>query len=320
MKSLTDTWEEKIAGGHRLSYEEGVKVMENTPDDDLYELAHRLRKRFHGNKISTCSIMNARSGKCSEDCKWCSQSRFHNTDIEKYPLVGKYEALSEALHNANKGVHRFSLVTSGKTLTDKQMDQVCAIYRDMGAKTNIRFCASMGLLNKGQLQRLKECGVEHYHCNLETAPSHFPKLCTTHTIEDKLQTIRWAREAGMKVCSGGIIGMGETARQRIEFAVAVRNAGVFSLPLNVLNPIEGTPLQGTAPLDDREILVAFAMMRIMNPEAEIRFAGGRNLIKHLEEKILYGGANASIVGDMLTTSGSDIDTDFEMFRKCGFEI
>lgn len=320
MKSFADIWEDKIAAGYRLSYDEGVDMMENTPEKELYELANRLRKRFRGDMMHTCSIMNARSGKCSEDCKWCSQSKFHKTNIETYPLVDPYEALREALHNADKGVHRFSLVTSGRTLTDKQVDQVCAMYRDISTKTSIKLCASMGLLNKEQLQRLKDCGVERYHCNLESAPSHFATLCTTHTVEDKLRTIKWAQEVGLVVCSGGIIGMGETARQRVEFAVTVRDAGVLSVPLNVLNPIEGTPLYGTVPLSDSEILVAFAMTRIINPEAEIRFAGGRTLIKHLEEKALNAGVNASIVGDMLTTSGSDIDSDYAMFRRHGFEM
>lgn len=320
MKNFTDIWEDKIAGGYRLSYDEGVEIMENTPEEELCELADRLRKRFHGDRMHTCSIMNARSGKCSEDCKWCSQSKYHKTDIETYPLVGVYDALKEALHNAYKGVHRFSLVTSGRTLTDKHIDKVCAIYRDLSVKADIRLCASMGLLGREQLRCLRESGVERYHCNLETAPSHFPTLCTTHTIEEKLQTIRWAQEVGLTVCSGGIIGMGESARQRVEFAVAIRDAGIFSIPVNVLNPIEGTPLYGTLSLTDSELLTAFAMIRIMNPEAEIRFAGGRGMFRHLEERALRAGVNASIVGDMLTTTGSNIDSDHALFRRCGFEV
>ena len=168
--------------------------------------------------------------------------------------------------------------------------------------------------------KLRESGVEHYHCNMETAPSYFSKLCSTHTPEEKIRTIEWAKEAGLKICSGGIIGMGESAEQRIEFAVTLQKIGAVSIPVNVLNPIPGTPLADVAPLTDTEVLVTMAMMRIINPEANIRLAGGRNMIKHLEEKALYCGISASIVGDLLTTTGSDIDTDKAMFRRCGFEV
>ena len=312
--------EEKIAAGYRLGYDEALELMRTTSPGELYELAHRLRTRYQGKRIDTCSIMNARSGRCSEDCKWCAQSKFHKTDIDVYPLVGETEAVQEAAHNASKGVGRFSLVTSGRTLTDAETDRVCAIYRRIGREVPIRLCASLGLLTREQLVKLRESGVEHYHCNMETAPSYFSKLCSTHTPEEKIRTIEWAKEAGLKICSGGIIGMGESAEQRIEFAVTLQKIGAVSIPVNVLNPIPGTPLADVAPLTDTEVLVTMAMMRIINPEANIRLAGGRNMIKHLEEKALYCGISASIVGDLLTTTGSDIDTDKAMFRLCGFEV
>lgn len=294
--------------------------MHSTPAEKLYELAHRLRIRYQGKKFETCSIMNARSGRCSENCKWCAQSKFHKTNIEVYPLVSEEAALKEALHNASKGVERFSLVTSGRTLSAADTDRICSIYRHIKQHTPIHLCASLGLLTKEQLIQLRESGVERYHCNMETAPSYFVKLCTTHTPEEKMQTIAWAKEAGLSICSGGIIGMGESAEQRIELAVTLQKIGVDSIPVNVLNPIPGTPLADVKPLEDTEVLVAMAMMRIINPTANIRLAGGRNMIKHIEEKALYCGVSASIVGDLLTTAGSDIDTDKAMFRRCGFEL
>ena len=162
--------------------------------------------------------------------------------------------------------------------------------------------------------------MRRYHCNLETAPSYFPKLCSTHTVAEKLRTIGWAREAGLEICSGGIIGMGESEEQRVEFAIALRQTGAVSIPVNVLNPIPGTRLAGAPPLTDSEIVRAVAVMRILNPEAAIRLAGGRTRIKHLEERLLQCGVSALIVGDMLTTTGSDIETDKRMFIRCGFEV
>ena len=195
--------EEKIAAGYRLGYDEALELMRTTSPGELYELAHRLRTRYQGKRIDTCSIMNARSGRCSEDCKWCAQSKFHKTDIDVYPLVGETEAVQEAAHNASKGVGRFSLVTSGRTLTDAETDRVCAIYRRIGREVPIRLCASLGLLTREQLVKLRESGVEHYHCNMETAPSYFSKLCSTHTPEEKIRTIEWAggkRRAAHRVC------------------------------------------------------------------------------------------------------------------------
>lgn len=223
-----------------------------------------------------------------------------------------------AQHNASKGVRRFSLVTSGRAMTDGEIEKSCAIFNEIGRNTDMALCASMGLLTKPQLRRLYECGVKRYHCNLETAPSFFRELCTTHTTEDKIRTIRGAQEVGMEVCSGGIIGMGESLAQRIELAITLRELGVKSIPLNVLNPIKGTRLEGTAPLSDEEMLRSFAIFRIVCPDAHIRFAGGRLLFKHLERRLLHGGVSASIVGDMLTTSGSAIDRDKALFAGEGF--
>ena len=288
---------ERIEQGYRLGYDEALELLRTTPETELCALAHALRTRYQGKTIDMCSIMNARSGRCSEDCKWCAQSKFHKTEVEVYPLVGAREAVEEAAGNARKGVKRFSLVTSGRTLSDADTDRICAIYRRIGSEVSVSLCASLGLLNLEQMRRLKESGVRRYHCNLETAPSYFPKLC-----------------------SGGIIGMGESEEQRVEFAIALRQTGAVSIPVNVLNPIPGTRLAGAPPLTDSEIVRAVAVMRILNPEAAIRLAGGRTRIKHLEERLLQCGVSALIVGDMLTTTGSDIETDKRMFIRCGFEV
>ncbi len=308
----------EIIAGRRLEYEEAVRLAHESTSDELCRMAGELRLHFHGRDFDTCSIMNARSGRCPEDCKWCSQSKFHKTNIKVYPLVGAAEAVAMAGHNAAKGVRRFSLVTSGRAMTDAEIEKVCEIFSAIRGECSMRLCASMGLLTKPQLQKLYECGVMRYHCNLETAPSYFPELCSTHTVADKIRTIHWAQEVGMEVCSGGIIGMGETLEQRIELAVTLRELGVKSIPVNVLNPIKGTLLENALPLADDDVLRSFAMFRIICPDAHIRFAGGRLLVKHLERRLLHSGVSASIVGDMLTTSGAAIDSDKEMFTEEGF--
>ncbi|HIW19757.1 MAG TPA: biotin synthase BioB [Candidatus Alistipes pullicola] len=312
--------EKKIEEGYRPDYDEALSLMRSLSLEDLCALAHALRLRYQGKRVDMCSIMNARSGKCGEDCKWCSQSRFHHTDIEVYPLVDAESALREAVHNASKGVSRFSLVTSGRALSPADAERICAIYRRIGSECPIKLCASLGLLNREQLFQLKESGVTRYHCNLETAPSYFPQVCTTHTIEEKLQTIEWAREAGLEICSGGIIGMGESEEQRVEFALALRRTGAVSIPVNILNPIPGTRLAGMPPLKDEEVIRAVAMIRILNPEASVRLAGGRSRIKAVEPELFRCGISGSIVGDLLTTTGSDIDTDKAMFLRLGFEL
>ena len=312
--------EKKIEEGYRPDYDEALSLMRSLSLEDLCALAHALRLRYQGKRVDMCSIMNARSGKCGEDCKWCSQSRFHHTDIEVYPLVDAEAALREAVHNASKGVSRFSLVTSGRTLSPADTERICAIYCRIGSECSIKLCASLGLLNREQLFQLKESGVTRYHCNLETAPSYFPQLCTTHTIEEKMQTIEWAREAGLEICSGGIIGMGESEEQRVEFALAIRQTGAVSIPVNILNPIPGTRLAGMPPLKDEEVIRAVAMIRILNPEASVRLAGGRSRIKAVEPELFRCGISGSIVGDLLTTTGSDIDTDKAMFLRLGFEL
>jgi len=295
-----------------MTYDRALELEQSATTDGLCAMADTLRRRHRPAGIELCSIMNARSGRCTEDCKWCSQSRFHHTDIEIYSLVSAGEALELARRNERKGVARFSLVASGRTLTAADTRRVCAIYRELAAHTKISLCASLGLLDKSQLEQLRASGVTRYHCNLESAPSHFPTLCSTHTITEKMQTLRWAQEAGLEICSGGIIGIGETMAQRIELALALREAGVVSIPVNILNPIPGTPLEGTSPLSDDEVLRSIAMFRIINPTAAIRLAGGRALIKHLEHQLFRAGVDSVITGDMLTTVGSDIDADIKL--------
>lgn len=311
---------EQIKAGYKITETEAQQLASCSDKTALYKAADELRKHFCGNKMDLCSITNAKSGRCSENCKWCSQSAWHKTDVAIYPMVDKQQAVREAVSNNKKGVIRHSLVTSGRAVSNSELDELLEIYAGIKHETQIELCASMGLLNREQLQRLAQAGIKQYHCNLETAPSYFPQVCTTHSIEEKIQTIRWAQEIGLSVCSGGIMGMGETMSQRIELAFTLRELGILSIPINILNPIEGTELQGSTPLSEEDVLTTISLFRFINPQAYLRFAGGRLLIRSYQEKALRAGINASIVGDMLTTIGSNIEEDLRDFRKAGFEV
>lgn len=309
----------KIIDGYKMSRDEALALAETLSLDEICAHADKVRTHFLGRKVDTCSIMNARSGRCSENCKWCAQSAHYSTGCEVYGYVSAESALEHAEFFRKKGVRRFSLVTSGRTVSDADIQKLCDAFakiRDIGG---IELCGSFGLLNKRQFERLAESGMTRFHCNLETAPSYFPTLCTTHTIEDKISSINAAREAGMSICSGGIIGMGESFVQRVELADTLAALGVDSIPMNILQPIKGTPLENTPPLSVDEILLSFAIFRLMNPKAHIRFAGGRSAIKPAQERALKSGVSAILMGDMLTTVGSSIDEDFKMLSKLGYE-
>ena len=316
--SLILELEERVLNGGQVTYEEALLLTEALDKEALYAAADRIRMHFLGDRVDLCSIVNARSGRCSENCKWCSQSKFHRTDIEVYDLISHDDAVRQALQNEKAGVRKFSLVTSGRTISHHNLDQLCEIYHTLRQKSGLELCASMGLLDREKMRKLYDAGVRNYHCNIETAPSYFPELCTTHTTDEKRETLRYAKEVGMKRCSGGIIGMGETMAQRVEMAVALQEMGIESIPINVLNPIPGTPLADASRLSDEEILTTMAVFRFVNPRSWIRFAGGRTLILGIQDKALRAGINATIVGDMLTTKGITMEEDIAHIKSLGF--
>ncbi len=311
---------EKILSGELINFEEAKLLSRSVDKEQLYKAADDIRLHFCGNKMELCSITNAKSGNCPQDCKWCSQSIHNDSEIEVYAMIDKGKAVQQAKYNADKGVNRMSLVTAGRKANRGQLNNLIEIYKAIQENTGLNLCASMGLLTKDQLKKLKDNGVSTYHCNLESSPSYFPKVCTTHTMSEKIQTIRWAQEVGLDICSGGIIGMGETMHDRIEMAFILQEMEIKSIPVNMLSPVAGTPLGYHKPLTEEEVLTTFAIFRFINPRASIRFAAGRILIKEFQHKALRAGVNSAIVGDLLTTIGTSVDEDKVIFKDAGFEF
>jgi len=311
----------KVLCGEELSLEEVYALSETDDKEALYASSAEITRKCASRKYDLCCIRNARSGKCSENCKWCAQSSFHNCHIELYDLIDEEDALRNLEHAKQKGIYKFSLVTSGKRLSDKDFEKILSIYRKMNRmKQDCELCGSLGLLSKKQLQLFKDAGMQNYHCNLETAPSYFPALCTTHTFEEKVQTLRWAKEVGLQICSGGIIGMGETMKQRIELAFEFKKLNAPSIPINILDPIKGTQLEAMPELSDEEILTSIALFRFVNPAAYLRLSGGRvKLSKEMQLKALQIGLNAAITGGLLTTPNTATTEEdrgmFEMFYE-----
>ncbi len=317
--SIVQIWKEKILSGGEID-RPGAEELLKAPLEDLCEAANEIREKLNGNTLDTCSILNGKSGLCTENCKYCAQARGHKTGVEEYPLLTVDRIVEEGLQTAEAGVDRFSVVTSGVRVSDAEVDILCRAYAKIHERSDIQLCASHGLINYEQFLRLKEAGITRIHNNLETSRRFFPRVCTTHTYDDKIETIRAAQKAGLEICSGGIIGMGEEMSDRLDMAFELRSLGVESIPVNVLMAIPGTPLQDQPLLPEPEILRTIALFRFINPTANIRLAGGRNSMTDCGRLALHAGANASITGNMLTTSGNTVEEDFEMFTKAGFQL
>ena len=310
---------DKVLNGAYINKDEAVSLI-NTDLNELRKYAEEIRQKFCGNSFSLCTIINGKSGRCSEDCKYCAQSIHFKTNVEEYDILDEKIIIDSAKSNYEKGVHKFSIVTSGKRLTQEQVEKLCEIYKNLHKECSIELCASHGLLSYDDLKKIKESGVIRYHNNLETSRNYFKKICTTHTYDEKIETIKNAKKAGLEVCSGGIIGLGESMEDRIDMALTLREISVNSIPVNVLNPIKGTPLENAEPLSYEEVMRTLAIFRFILPKAEIRLAGGRALLEDKGLNALKSGVNAAISGDMLTTSGIKTSEDIAMLKELGFEV
>lgn len=311
---------EKVYSNELVTREEALTLI-NAPLDQLTQAADEIRMHFNGNVFDICTIINGKCGRCSEDCKYCAQSAHYHTNCQdSYPLLDTEALLEDAHHNDEQGVLRYSIVTSGKRLSDKEVDQVCDSIREIRKQTNIQVCVSFGLLNEEQFRKIKEAGASRVHCNLESSRNYFPKVCTTHTYEEKIETLKAAKRAGLSICSGGIMGLGETMEDRIDMVLTARELGVKSIPVNLLNPIPGTPYEKNRVLTNDELCRITAIFRFLIPDGMIRLAGGRGLLGDKGEACFRSGANAAISGDMLTTAGITVQTDLQLLQKLGYEV
>ncbi|WP_308498976.1 biotin synthase BioB [uncultured Anaerobiospirillum sp.] len=313
--------EQRLVAGGNINGAEALYCMERMGLETLIELSHKITSQVASAHVSLCSITNVKSGKCTQDCKWCAQSAHFATGVDIYDVKSKEQCLEEARLCYNKGVEMFSLVAGGRKPSKAEFEKLIEIIDYIKENLPIKLCASLGLVDKEQLTALKEHGIERYHCNLETAPDFFKNVVTRHTVEDKIKTLLDARDIGMELCSGGIIGMGENDKERVELALAVRRLGIKSIPVNVLHPIAGTPLENQRRLSDEEVLRAICIFRLVNTDAHLRFAGGRALLSdETVNKAIYCGINAAIVGDLLTTLGSVVDEDRARFAKHHYDL
>ena len=304
----------KIVDGCRLQRDEADFLLA-APLDEIQSGAALIQKNFFGNRVDLCSIVNGKSGRCSEDCKYCAQSARHCTGVDEYNFLPVEKILSVAKTNEAAGVNRFSIVTSGRALNGEDFERAIAAYKVLRAELKIDLCASHGILSTEQLRRLKAAGVDRYHHNLETSRRFFPHICTTHTFDERIATIKAAQSVGLDVCSGGIIGMGETWRDRIDLAFELAALNIKSIPVNVLTAVKGTPLENLKPLKPEDILRTIALFRYVNPTANVRLAAGRKFLPDCGASALLHGASAAITGNMLTTSSNTIKDDLKLLRK-----
>lgn len=316
MSILTEI-KDKVLSGEAISREEAVSLIP-VPLEELCGAADEIRRRFCGNTFDMCTIINGKSGRCSENCRYCAQSAHYNTSCGEYSLLGTDELVKQALYNYERGVLRYSIVCSGKKLSDSEVDSLCESIRAIKKACPISVCVSAGLLDEKNFRKLKEAGADRAHNNLESSRRFFPSVCTTHTFDDKIKAIKAARSAGLEVCSGGIMGLGETMEDRIDMVITARELGVRSVPVNMLNPIPNTPFENNRILTEDEMARIVAIFRFIIPNGQIRLAGGRGLLDDMGRRLFCSGANAAISGDMLTTRGITIDNDMKLTNELGY--
>lgn len=310
---------EKIIKGYALHREDALALY-HEPLHTLMESAVAIRRALLGNTFDLCTIMRGRNGHCSEDCAFCVQSSVSEGHVDLLNTIDEEKVVENAKCAEAAGIRHFALVFAGRKLSRRDIENVTRIYRRLKRETTLRLCLSGGLLHCDELALLQEVGLERLHNNLETSRCYFPSICTTHTYDEKIQTIRDAQSLGMEVCSGGIFNVGETREDRVDLALTLRDLEIRSVPLNILSPMEGTPLADQQPVTENEILRTVAIFRHILPKAYLRLAGGRQLLSGDGEATLSAGMNAAITGNFLNTKGAAESKDLQMIRRHNFTI
>jgi len=323
MKQFIASIAVRIMNGEKLTAEDALQLSSLTGSDRyaLFLAATQVKEHFVGNRISLCSIINAKSGRCPENCAFCAQSSHHSSEVPIYPLIDE-ESLVAGAHAAEKnGSICYGIVTSGTGISQgEELDRICRALKRIRQETGIAPSCSLGILDGATAQTLKDAGAGTYHHNLETARSFFPQICSTHDYEEDVATVRAAKHAGMKVCSGGIFGLGETMAQRIEMALTLRELNVDSIPLNFLNPISGTRLADANNITPQECLVTVALYRLLLPEKLITVCGGREKnLRDLQSWMFFAGASGTMIGNYLTTTGRNTEDDWQMLSDLELE-
>lgn len=293
-----------------------INSLLDLPLSELFSLADKVRQEFAGSKLDLCSITNAKSGACNEDCKFCSQSSRYPVGVSRYPLKKKQEILEEARRARDIGAQRFGIVTSGNKLSKDELNRVADTTREIVDKIGITMCASLGSMGEEGFLLLKKAGLSRYHHNLETSPAYFPRIVTTHSFKDRINTIKSAKKTGLEVCSGGIIGLGETIEDRIEMALYLKDLNVDSVPINVLVAMKGTPLETQTLLACSEAIRTIAIFRIILKGKTIKIAAGReSILKDFQALAFMAGANGMLIGGYLTIKGRDIKEDARLIEE-----
>jgi len=310
---------QKVMDGKEITKEEAMTLAE-ADLDELCQAADEIRKHFCGNVFDICSCINVKGGKCSEDCKFCPQSCFNDkVEVKPHTLIGSDQMLEEAAYMAQKGVVRCDLVSSGRRLPKDDVRKIVQDIERIRKETGIAVCCSFGLLDREDCEMLKKAGITRLHNNLESSRTFFTGVCSSHSTDDKMATLRAARAAGLTLCSGCLINLGESMEDRIELALMERELGVKSIPVNVLNPIKDSPFEDQKPMTNEEFCRTVAVFRFLLPDASIRLAAGRVFIEDHGKRALSSGANAAITGDFLMTGGMSIDSDMAMAKELGYE-
>lgn len=313
----------QVLDGKPLAREQACRIASLSASmlPELFAAASRIREHHFGNKVRCCSIVSAKTGACCEDCAFCSQSARYDTHVQSLTVLQADPIFQAAMQAADNGASSFGIVTSGYAPTDDEIERWAGTLERIRESRRLGVCASLGVLTDDQAQRLAEMGVQRYNHNLQTSRRHFPNIISTHSYDERLNTLHALKRAGIGVCSGALFGMGETWDDRIDLAIQLRDVGADVVPLNFLIPIDGTPLQGMTPLPAMECLHIIALYRFCLPKAEIKIAGGRELnLRDLQSWIFLAGANSFLIGNYLTTCGRDPEVDRRMVRDLGLEL